>query len=142
MQEKYDESNAVLKRIIAEYPDTLFGRIYLARGAIRLGRIAIDEKNDKDEARSQFQYAQQILKETLAQNPNAPDALFRLAVATAYIADLDNKMSLYAEAAEIYRRAIEVKSDFTMAYYNLANCLDRSGDLDGAIEAMRRCCSQ
>lgn len=134
---KYDESNALLQRIISEYPDTLFGRIYLARGYIRLGRIAIDKNSDADTARRHFQHARQILNNTLEKNPNAPEALFRLAVATAYLADLDSKRELYLEAADIYRKAISVKSDFTMAYFNLANCLDRTGDLQGAIEAMR-----
>jgi tetratricopeptide (TPR) repeat protein len=38
---------------------------------------------------------------------------------------------------ELYQRAIQIKPDFTMAYYNLATSKQRAQDIDGAIEAVK-----
>ncbi|MCZ6652834.1 MAG: tetratricopeptide repeat protein, partial [Planctomycetota bacterium] len=60
-----------------------------------------------------------------------------MAVSLGYLAEMDGDRELLPKAESWYRKAIAINPDFTMAYFNLADCLDKQGRLDAAVEAMR-----
>ena len=77
------------------------------------------------------------MRQAVSINPNSVEALFRLAVSFDFLAELDGDREMLSQAESRYHNAIAIKPDFTMAYFNLGDCLDRQGRLDDAIEAMR-----
>ena len=123
---EYDQSIDLLRTTIADYPESIWGRILLARALIRTG--APDSR--RSDSAQRLSEAEEMLNRVLEQDSTSVEALFRLGVCKGYQGDL-------AGAIRLYRQAVEVKPDFTMAYFNLANALRRQGDLDGATEALR-----
>ena len=68
---------------------------------------------------------------------NSAEAHFRLGVLALYWAELVNEEKRLSKAEQHFRHAITIKSDFAMAYYNLARCLDKQRKPIEAIAAMR-----
>jgi tetratricopeptide (TPR) repeat protein len=133
---KLDETISLLTTTAQQYPDSLYVHILLARSLIRLGRMA-DDKGDGEQARRQYERAQAALTEALKIDPNSVDAQFRLGVTLTYMGELDDDAARFAEAETWYRKAVQLKNDFTMAYFNLSNVLEKQGRTAEAIEAMR-----
>jgi tetratricopeptide (TPR) repeat protein len=121
----YEGSIDLLRQTIGSYPDSTWARILLSRSLIRTGA---PDSQHSDRAR-RLKEAEVLLIEVLRVDPNSVEALYRLGVAMDY-------QSNYAESRSLYERALGIKPDFTMAYFNLSHCLLRLGDLDGAIEAL------
>jgi tetratricopeptide (TPR) repeat protein len=121
---EYEKSIELLQQTVQKYPDSIWGKILLARALIRTG--APDSKHPDRAAR--LQHAQELLEDVLRVDQNSVEAMFRLGVAKGYQHET-------AEAAALYERAISIKPDFAEAYYNLALCRAQLQDIDGAIQA-------
>ncbi|MDG2384687.1 MAG: tetratricopeptide repeat protein [Pirellulaceae bacterium] len=135
-EERYADSLAVLERAVSEYPDSLFARVYLGRTHIRLGRRAQQSK-DSALALSHYQDAQRHLDVAVELDANSVEAHFRRGILERYWASLEKSSERLGKAEQSFRKAISIKPDFSMAYYNLARCLDRQQRPLEAIEAMR-----
>jgi tetratricopeptide (TPR) repeat protein len=134
---KYAETVTLLRDVVRKYPDSLYAHILLARSLIRQGRIAVDEKADTNLAKTRYEQAQATLNRALRVDQNSVDAQFRMGVVLTYLAELDGNATRLTEAEAWYRRAIQLKPDFTMAHYNLSNVLEKQGRTTEAIDAMR-----
>ena len=132
----YQKSVTILEATVKRYPDSLLAYIHLGRGYIRLGRTSFS-KGELEKAKEHYHVARKHLHKALELDGESVEALFRLGVAYADHGDIDGDVEKFKEAESLYRRAIELKSDFTMAYYNLSNSLDRQGRLTEAIEALK-----
>ena len=131
-----EKSINILQTAIQQYPESLFAHVYLGRAHIRLGRTAFSE-NRSQQSKEHYRLAISNLEKALELDPNSVEALFRLGVAYVDQAGIDGDVDKFSKAESLYRRAIEQKPDFTMAYYNLSNALDRQGMLTEAIDAMQ-----
>ncbi|MDG2382435.1 MAG: tetratricopeptide repeat protein [Pirellulaceae bacterium] len=118
----------LLQSTVKKYPDSPWGKILLARALIRTG--APDSPLARSAKQQRLLEAEEQLTLALAQDPNAVEAKFRLAIIKTYQGDAQ-------AATDLYRQAIQLKPDFTMAHYNLASCLNRQNDPRGAIVALR-----
>jgi tetratricopeptide (TPR) repeat protein len=77
------------------------------------------------------------LNAALSIDADSAEAHFRLGVLKLYWSELAGDEQLLSEAEQHFREAITIKSDFAMAYYNLARCLDKQQKPAEAIAAMR-----
>ncbi len=118
-RQKTEESIAVLKETVKEYPESVWAKLLLGRALIRA---------------RQLPEADGVLKEALRLAPNSVEAHFRLGV-------ILNLQRRFRDAAQHFQRAVELKPDFTMAHYNLAYARREMGDMQGAIDAYRRALS-
>jgi tetratricopeptide (TPR) repeat protein len=74
--------------------------------------------------------AQKVYSELLAAEPDRGENYCR-------IADIQNYLYRFREAIPNYRRAIQLDPDWSASYVGLSRCLVNTGDLAGAIEAIR-----
>ncbi|MCP4189734.1 MAG: tetratricopeptide repeat protein [Planctomycetaceae bacterium] len=125
---EFQSSIHLLRSTVKRYPDSVWGRILLARALIRTG--APDSPLGSNAKQQRLLAAEKQLTQALAQDPHSVEAKFRLAIIKTYQGDSD-------AATNLYRQAIQLKPDFTMAHYNLASCLNRQNDSQGAIAALR-----
>ncbi|MCA9172344.1 MAG: tetratricopeptide repeat protein, partial [Planctomycetales bacterium] len=124
-QRQYDQSIEVLRQAERIYPDSLWSKILLARALIRTGA---PDSNRPDRVQ-RLEQAVALLEASLRIDPNSVESLFRLAVAKGY-------QGKHEDAVNLYRRAIELKPDFTMAHFNLAGLLwNQVHDQQGALDA-------
>jgi tetratricopeptide (TPR) repeat protein len=132
----YDGSISILLDVIKNYPKEPFAYVFLGRAYNRKGSIAISSGDNKV-AVEQFQLARRFLETGLGMDPNSVDAIFRLGFATYNIAILENDSNLLSEVEQLYRKAIELKPDFTRAHFNLGDCLFKQGKYHAAAQSMR-----
>lgn len=126
-RQEYERSIRLLRDTLKKYPDSIWGKILLARALIRTG--APDGSLPAKDKEQRLSDAVRHLEEALVRDPNSVEAKFRLAVAKTYQGDVP-------AAVDLYEEAIRLKPDFTMAHYNLASCRSRLKDMQGAIEAL------
>jgi len=98
-----------------DYPKSEQAWIMLGRGHLRLRHL--------EEAHAAFDTALKI-------NPKSADTMFRKGVAFIYSKE-------FKKGELLYNKALKIKPDFTLAYFNLGQCLAKQDDLPGAIEALR-----
>ena len=72
-----------------------------------------------------------MLDEAISRNPGHAGALNNRGV----VAFLKQR---YSEAAGMFRRAVEADPEQADAWFNLADTLEETGDIDGSREARRR----
>ena len=136
-QKRYNDAIAILTNAVTQYPESVFARIGLGRTRIRLGRIAY-QQGDMATALNHYQVAERQLKTALSLDSNSAEAHFRLGVVSLYMSSLNGHQEKLPEAEQWFRRAISIKSDFEMAYFDLARCLDKQKRFPEAIVEMRR----
>ena len=115
-QNKIDESKVLLKKTIADYPDSTWARILLARALIRQRQLA---------------KAEQTLAEALELSPESVEAHFRMGVTF-------QLRQQYQEALPWFEQALRYKPDFAMAHRNLGFCLVNLGDFEAAAVSLHR----
>lgn len=133
---RYDEALDILNQAVAQYPESMFARIRLGRTHIRLGRTA-QEANDSKTALVHYKIADHQLDSALSIDANSVEAHFRKGVLTLYWTKLPLETKSVSQAEQHFRKAISIKPDFPMAYFNLARCLDKQQKPVEAIAAMR-----
>lgn len=133
--QRYDEAKKLLQVAVEQYPTDLFARIFLGRSLIREGRVEYENGN-QDQAMALYRQAETQLAKAQEIDPQSVDAIFRMGVLQLYIGEATGDKQLIQRAADLYREAIRIKPDFTMAHYNLGLCLRQLEDLPGAINAL------
>lgn len=113
---RVDESIKIARQAIAEYPDSEWARILLARGLIRQRRL--------DQAKA-------VLRETLRLAPNSYEAHFRMGVAFQVAGD-------FAMAVNWFEKTIELNPRSAVAYRNSGMCNFATQNYDAAEEDFKQ----
>jgi len=108
------ESLRAVQQLVADYPDSVEVWVRLAEVRRRSG----DERG-----------AEQALERAVQIDPQASEAWFRLGGLRLTTRPRD--------AADCFRRAIQIKPDLALAHYNLGLCLEKLGDRAGAADEFR-----
>ena len=109
------EATALIDRLVREHPD--FPDTWLL-----LGRLQLLRKDPPD--------AEKSLRHHLELNPRSAQGLFQLGLALL-------AQDRFAEAAEAFGKATQLKTDYGPAYYNRGFALGRAGQLREAAGAFR-----
>jgi tRNA A-37 threonylcarbamoyl transferase component Bud32/tetratricopeptide (TPR) repeat protein len=118
--------------------------LLLAAGVAQGRMILANTDNRNDETREQARRTAQYVEAFLASGQRSPDDLNRSAALIANVALADKNLHLYGDSIRYARRAIEVAGTYPQtqvavagAYSLLADSLRFSGDLEGALQAIR-----
>ncbi|MBM3848405.1 MAG: tetratricopeptide repeat protein, partial [Verrucomicrobia bacterium] len=108
---KLAEVEPLVLRLLAEHPAEPESWLVAGRYQILMGRL---------------KEAEQSLRRHVELDPGSVQGHFQLGTSLL-------KQDSFVEAAKVFERCVELKSDFGPAYFNQAFCLARSGNRKGAI---------
>jgi tetratricopeptide (TPR) repeat protein len=105
--QQYDSATFYLRWLVNDEPKDWERRMNLAGVLFKTSKFK--------EAETEFQICSDLLEKNVV--PNIPDVYTRLGICL-------HQQKKYDEAITKYKRAIEIKPDFSLAFYNLAVTLD------------------
>lgn len=115
-QNRVDDSITMLERLVADYPESEWARILLARGYIRQRRL---------------KEADATLREALRLNPDSFEAHFRMGV-------VSQVGGQHKQAVQWFEKSAQLQSSSAVAYRNIALSQFLLGDRDGAEKSFQR----
>jgi tetratricopeptide (TPR) repeat protein len=122
-QQKYGQAIEILREILEDHPGADEGRLKLAQVYIRAGQYGLAEKE---------------LRRLTTEHPDLADGRFLLGMVLLQgrkgLAGADQSKN-EGEAETEFRRAIELRPGFALAYYNLGRCLQQQGKAEPARRA-------